>query len=152
MIKLIQRIKFFTSTKTRNATQNIAIIRFPKRIKARTNENWSNAAIIIPPTCPTSFEASRLIEIKYIVLLKIILSGATKLSKITLSIPITIGTIPIINDASSIKHECTYEPFSAEPCLTEMPSNKDFKGEFIESDMNCFKPLYPFYKDISCII
>ena len=99
----------------------------------------------------------RIIDVSYTVVYSFDTSGIA-IGK-DLKIPIIVGTIPlrgVDNKQSSAAAEmslinstpsyetCMFEP-NSDP--NEMPTDYETKGEFVETDSNTFKPIYPYYKD-----
>ncbi|CAF0904985.1 unnamed protein product [Brachionus calyciflorus] len=151
-VNLIQVMRFHATRKTRTCVRNVAQIKFPKHVDERTVETWQNSVLVIPPVCSSSNGTCRIIEVGYKVVFNFDASGIA-VSK-DLDIPIVIGTIPLSLQPSMPAPNI---PFTYEGCIFG-PNPVDFgneisggnnKGETIESDLNTYKPFYPFYKDFS---
>jgi hypothetical protein len=168
VIKLEQRIKFsivpFSSTASNKI---VASVPFPKRVSARSSETWSNLSFVIPAVCPSSNVFCRNIQIEYALILSFsfdILFSTSKDRELT--IPITIGTVPICQVQSSevlpsaplpvIFHSdyASYDDSDAPPSYSDVagnftteatPNSNKENEEILQSDLNTFKPLYPCY-------
>ncbi|RNA22081.1 Arrestin domain-containing 3, partial [Brachionus plicatilis] len=148
----IQVMRFHARGKSKTSFRNVAVIEYPNRIRERSFENWYNSFLPIPSVCPSSNGTCRIIEISYKIVFNFDASGLSK-SK-DMEIPIIIGTIPLSSDheTNAPNFPFTYEGcvFGANPVdLSNEIGINNSRGETIESDLNSFKPYYPFYKDFS---
>jgi hypothetical protein len=148
-VNLIQHLVFHATTKSKRCTRTVALIKYPKKINAKTTETWSDSVLTIPPVCSSSNGTCRIIEVIYSVVFNFDASGMAISTDV--SIPITIGTIPLQDSNNQTQHNLPYSfeasHFGAES--NQMPPEFEQKGEVFESDANSFKPYYPYYKDFS---
>lgn len=175
--KLVQEILFhaegFTSH-TRKEKREVVIIEYPTVIEPRSHEDWDNVKLRIPPVCastpkirpPTS--GRLIIEIEYALVFCFEPSGI-HFSK-DLSIPLCIGTVPLLELSSAQSYSSitspnsfnttpnyqppSYECSVFEPTITNNdddlpPEYDDIKGDIISSDARTFKPYYPYYGGLS---
>lgn len=97
--------------------------------------------IIIPPVRPSSDGLCKLIDIEYKFELKFSASGSR--SKV-LNIPITIGTVPLLNEP--LKQSFKYE--SNTFACDFRYHNTNTSSQIAESNNNIFKPVYPNYEGL----
>jgi hypothetical protein len=172
LVKLEQRVKFSVAPWNSSNSKNIiASVSFPKRISARTLETWPNLTLVIPPVCPSSNVPCKNIQIEYALILSFSFDSLFSISR-ELIIPITIGTVPIYQRQSYIAQPSApasiqFQSDYASNCETDAPpsysdvagnfttdananqvtsSNNKENDEVLESDLNIFKPSYPYYK------
>lgn len=149
-VNLVQTVIFHSTAKKRTCRRNVALVKFPGKIGARSEESWENVALIVPPVCSSSVsESCRIIKISYYLHLCID-AGGFSISK-ELSLPVLIGTIPLPDMAYHLSP--TYQESIFTPSSTKIMSDYDYdpKAEMFESDINTFKPHYPYYKDYSTL-
>lgn len=160
----MQKIKFNATTKTRLAQEIVASANVPKKVGAKTSDTWTRFSIAIPPVCSSSEGECSIIQIKYYIVFSFDAPGAPLSSE--LSIPITIGTIPLRsdNDASlSIEHHDSSSSLDFLPSYEEsvfglyrnqelnQDENATGNAEIVESDQNTFVPMYPIFKEFSTL-
>lgn len=69
-----------------------------------------------------------------------------------LSIPIIIGTVPLMESGKSVPKNIpvTYQESIFDPTTTqEIPNEYDIKGVIVQTDADMFRPYYPYYKNLS---
>ena len=64
-VKILQKIKFNATTKTRLAQEIVASANVPKKVGAKTSDTWTRFSIAIPPVCSSSEGECSIIQIKY---------------------------------------------------------------------------------------
>jgi hypothetical protein len=96
-VYLNQQIDVFTESKSNVYKKKLGYVPLPKGVIAALSvEKW-NSSYRIPAICPTLTDCSRILKISYFLNLFMQASGSL-FSENELSIPITIGTIPLIQD------------------------------------------------------
>ncbi len=150
-ISILQVIKFHAISKTKTHHRTMASIKYPKKIPKRSYESWSSF-IQIPPLIHSSNGLCSIIDVQYLAQLDFTPSG-TIFSK-QLFIPITIGTIPLIEAPSINLNDLP----SYEACIQDEPlkvTNLGFdqrtknEDEIFQSGADNFRPLYPYFSDFS---
>ena len=148
-VSLVQNIRFIATTKSKIVRRVVSNIMFPNMVKEKSFQDWNNIILPIPSICSTSNGVSKIIEVNYFVIFNFDTSGIA-VSK-DLTIPITIGTIPLRDDVNSVPS--TPLPYSFERCMfgpnTNLSQQEEIKGEYYENDSNTYIPLYPIYNDYS---
>lgn len=159
-IKLVQEIKLTGSsreiivktTKVKTCYRDVVNVNLLQIIAAKTNVTLNNNySIIVPPVSATSTNTCKIIEIRYYVVFTFGCRGSANKD---MSIPITIGTIPLSNPSEkkpSLDNSSNNLP-SYEECVygaIKPEIAESIKGEMFDSDASTFKPLYPYYKDFS---
>ena len=136
-VTLLQKIRYQVKASVKKCFRRAASLTLPKTVAPRTLEKWSSH-IIIPPLSASTNGKCRIVDVYY----SVVCEFATESSSGgKLIIPITIGTKPFIDAKSnatmaSMRYEmCHFEP-------TRFVEN--IKGEIVESDVNSFKPYYPY--------
>lgn len=152
-VKLVQDLKFHATTKSRTSQRNVAEVVYSNVIRPCSIESWNKGTLVIPPVCPSSNGACKIIEISYSV---VFVFGASNSIDSNLAIPIYIGTIPLRQLENTSNNTSSAYPSapSYQECMFGANPNQEFdsgfqKGELIESDLSTFKPFYPYYKDYS---
>ena len=139
-VKLIQHVIFHATSKSRrdsrlkilclsqkdfsinlihlNYLRNVVEMRYHSEIEPLSVVKWDKGSLIIPAVCPTSNGTCRIIEVSYSIVFTF---GASNSIDEHLSIPITIGTIPLrdieqLNITPSAPVEMPLPP-SYEACL-----------------------------------
>lgn len=149
-VDLIQQIRFHATTKSRTCTRHVASVVYPAKIPPRQQEHWDNIALVVPPVCSSSNGTCRIIEVNYAINLNFDAAGVALSQDLT--IPIVIGTIPLMNLGMPVPNNLplTYQASIFDPTPNqEMPPDYETKGEVVESDANSFRPHYPYFKDYS---
>lgn len=138
--------------------REVASTMYVGRISPNDHLKWENGKVIVPPLCPSSSNKScGNIEVNYFLRLGYI-TGNDRSRDDELSIPIVIGTIPLVNVANNdVKCQPSAPPqpetslFTFEPNLFREVSNfkeiSEIKDETLDSDYNSYRPLYPYFKD-----
>ncbi|RNA34510.1 arrestin domain-containing 3-like [Brachionus plicatilis] len=148
-IILIQRVAFHAKGKSKMVTSNVIKSVFSKTIEAKKFENWNDAALIIPPVCPSSNGSCRIIDVNY----EIALYFASELTLDSrVIIPIVIGTVPIMSegDMGLTNSEFSYLPSELKLDLNEpIEVEEDQKTDEADSNLKAFMPYYPYFKDFS---
>lgn len=138
-VTLVQKIKYHVKRDFKKCFRRVAMVAYPKTIAPKTDEKWSSH-LVIPPVCSSTNGKCRIIDVHYAVQCSFETDGFG--SKPTcLSIPLTIGTKSLMADAKSTTPGASrYEVCHFEPTKF----HEDIKGELVESDLNEFKPYYPY--------
>ena len=71
-----------------------------------------------------------------------------------LSIPIVVGTIPLIESDKSAPSLLSVVYKQSEfdtTTIQKLPKNYDITGEIIRTDLRTFRPYYPYLKNLSII-
>ena len=160
-VRLVQEITFHGQRFTyhiKKVKREVAMVRYTNTIAARTHEDWSQIKLLIPPVCSTTDSSQpHIIEIGYELVFNFDAAGA-HVSR-DLSIPIVIGTVPLVDssqdntvaivDPSSIQTH-SYMPSVFEPNDSDhLPLEyDDIIGDIIESNAKSFKPLYPYFDSL----
>lgn len=152
-VKLVQDLRFVGSSreliakmyKTRHEHRDVAKLIIDKEILGNTSEEiFSNQPLIVPSSCPTLKGVSKIIEVNYLLVFTFGVRGSIDKD---LAIPITIGTVPLINNdqeyASSYFPTPSYEQsvFGSE----KINEDEKSKGDVYESNETNYVPLYPNY-------
>lgn len=151
-VNLIQVTKFHSSSKIKTCYENVTKIHYPNVVSEKSFEEWSNSALLIPPVCSSSNGLCRIIEVSYQVVFNFDASGVA--SSKNLEIPITIGTIPLYSNDNvysgnaPLAYECSTFDSNPSDFSNELGIDTS-RGETYESDLNSYKPFYPYYKDFS---
>jgi len=168
-VTLRQNIKFHATTKTKTTYRDVSVSKYPNKISPRSIENWNNVTIQIPPIVSSSNGTCRIINVSYTIILNFDASGVA-ISK-DVPIPITIGTIPLYdsnpntnqilmiqannnnqsNNFNGVPPPPTYQEcmFDRDTSSSLKPDEHELKGEILQSDANIFKPIYPYYPNMS---
>lgn len=101
---------------TKKDTLNVASTKnLNDRVEAQSNGNWINGILVIPTLCPSTIEnalGSNIINISYMLEFEYSIEGPHLSKKI--SIPIVIGTVPLISrssiDLSALPLDLDYIP------------------------------------------
>jgi hypothetical protein len=155
---LVQETKVNAQRKQRKYKKSMAFMSLSKSVASLSEENWS-ASFRIPATCPTLTGLSRILKINYFFKLGVD-SSETESTKNELSIPITIGSIPL--QEQSVTHSSkksnssknqevmyTFETDNTENDDPLPPYEYEKSGEAMQSDLHRYIPYYLFYKDFS---
>lgn len=145
-VDLYQLIHFHATTKTYTERRSVAKIKYPNSIAAQAQAKWDNSVLLIPSVCSSSNGTCKIIVVEYQLVLKFSVSGA--MSK-ELKIPITIGTVPLSYEP--LNYPFTYEGDTLAPNTLFDNAKEEDKGEIVDTNNNVYKPVYPYYKDISLI-
>lgn len=145
LVDLYQIIYFHGTTKTYTDKRVVKSIKYPSNIKQHSQINWENSDLLIPPVCASGNGTCKLIVVEYQLVLKYIESSAESKE---LKIPLVIGTMPLSQEL--LNSPVTYENDSfIEIYAVALDTKDDDKGELIESNTSTYKPVYPYYKDLS---
>jgi hypothetical protein len=140
--KIMQDVNLHASAKSRTISRVVAQIFYPKIIEKNSCEEWSNTVLTIPSVCASLSNTCRIIDVYYYALLSVCPEGPSL--SFDLSIPITIGTIPLI-DGKMVKFTHSFEA-----CTFKTTPNKeldDKKDGEVTNYMNPhFSPHYHFYQ------
>jgi hypothetical protein len=129
-----------------------------KGVEAFTKQDW-NGSYRVPATAPTLADC-RILKISYFFHLVIDASGTVSHAN-DLSMPITVGTIPLQKVSVSgskqksvavelpNESEYTFEVDNTEYDDPLPPYTYETAGEAMQSDLDYYKPFYVFYKDFS---
>ncbi len=139
-LHFVQRIVFRTSCKSTLRPRYVQQLESPMQIGPRATTTW-NGEFPVPAVCATSNGTCRLIEVSYALLLSVKLKCAISEN---LTIPITIGTIPLQPAGGVAQPQPSYESCAFGP--TEIAGLDRVKGDVIENNQNSFVPQYPVYK------
>lgn len=123
--------------------QRVAMITLQTYIPAGTQTNCDYSVILIPPVCSTSDGLCKLIDVNYKLTLEFSVSSW---QREVLEIPITLGTIPLLNEP--LNQPFTYEPDAFAPDFLSLGANEVNQNQIVESNNNNFKPVYPYYKNL----
>ena len=156
-VSLLQQIRFHATTKSRTVCRTVASIQYPGEIEPKGFKEWNNSVLAIPPVCSSFNGTCRIIEVNYIVQFNFDVSGPS--ISTDLNIPIVIGTIPLGSNIRPVApispvgggEASAPPPYSYEACMfgpNPVPEEVG-KGEIVESDIDSYKPFYPYYKDFS---
>ncbi|KAK6179417.1 hypothetical protein SNE40_011782 [Patella caerulea] len=163
-IELKMTTTFFTKTKTRSVTQQI-MKRKRGRVATGESENWNSEPIVIPPLAPSLLIGCNIIDVRYILELRVEPVGPA----FDLSIPIEIfiGTVPLHSTiqrhlaitqgrqsyhhshgagAEQLYHPNTYLPppgFAKYPFYTSRVTEED--DEDRDKGDNYYTPAYVYY-------
>ncbi len=173
-VTLRQNIRFHATSKTKSTYRDVSVLRYPNKISQRSIEHWNNVTVQIPPIVSSSNGTCRIINVSYSIILNFDASGVA-ISK-DVPIPITIGTIPLYdsnpntnqilmnqnnnnnfnispanNNYNGVPPPPTYQEcmFDRDASSSLKPDENELKGEIIQSDANIFKPIYPYYPNMS---
>ena len=141
-VKLVQCIKLTSQKKTKQNFRCVSTVEMKKSVSKKSQETWSDL-ITVPAISSTSKGLSKIIHVTYKLNCYFDLQGPSLSNN--LSIPITIGTVPLK------RNEVREFPFTYEECafgIIQMPVEKQQKAEIVETDAENFRPFYPFYLNI----
>ena len=146
----MQCIVFNSPKKSRTEYRFVDSIKYEHFISKKSNEEWNNAAIIIPAVCSSSNGTCDIIQLKYCLVLNFDLKNFS--SSTDLEIPVVIGTIPMRSENPAIQNNFSYESdtFGNNPVAISWRDDDDGKErDVVESDVSSYKPFYPFYRNIT---
>ena len=139
-VSLIQKVIFYAKADTKKSYRCVATTIYPRNIAPKSNEKWSSH-LIIPPVSSSTNGKCRIIDVYYVMLCSFETNGLGS-KQTTLIIPITIGTKPFLDPTKAnvaMRYElCHFDPIKFV---------EDIKGGLIESDINTFRPYYPYRLD-----
>jgi hypothetical protein len=159
-VNLIQHLKFRVKSvmdHTKRDNRNVVSVEYVNgRVEARSNGNWADGFLVIPAVCPSTIEnalGSSIIKISYMLEFAYDIDGPYFGKKV--SMPITIGTVPLMTQSrlemSPLDDipQFSYKASIFDSKNNDLPPSYDeiFKGEIIESDLEEFKPHYPYYNN-----
>ena len=141
-VKLVETSKFTAGNVNKTSSRVLAEVKRHKT-EIQTNQekiNWDDGFLIIPAVCTNSNVKCKLITYSYSIVLCFGKSSPSLDSE--LAIPITIGTIPLLESGQSnmipVYEACVFGTNSA----TELIEKKNVD----ETDLIGFRPMYPVYK------
>lgn len=111
-VSLYKNMKFKTQTQTQKETKEICTINLDRIVQPRSTEKWYKQKLVIPSSCKPMSAKSKIIEIKYELLLKFGSGGFT--TAMYCPIPMVIGAVPFDVIAQEIS-DCSAEIGSDEP-------------------------------------
>lgn len=99
--KITVRMSYIAYCKPRIITHSIfnkiAKVKFSRKIEPKNQDRWDNVSLAVPPICPSN-GLCRIFELNYFLKLNYYPEGFYISSYSGLFIPITIGTIPLMNE------------------------------------------------------
>lgn len=145
-VTLVQKIKYHVKRDAKKCFRRVAMLACPKSIGPKTTEKWSSH-LIVPPICSSTNGKCRIIDVHYAIQCSFETDGFG--SKLTLlSIPLTIGTKPFVDTKKAGTPINTAPGMRYEVCHLEPTIfREDIKGYIVESDLNEFKPYYPYKQE-----
>ncbi len=157
-VKVVQKVQIKADGKMRSYRHSLGFMALHKKVLRQQNELW-NTAYHIPPVCPTMLGQSRLLQIEYFFILFIDFDSSFSFAK-EMSIPITIGTVPLHEENFLVRGDKatstdltgpgipdeTFEPVKNEHYKPPTYSNSD-KGKALQTDLDTYKPKYPYFKE-----
>ncbi|CAF0905004.1 unnamed protein product [Brachionus calyciflorus] len=139
-IYLNQKIAFHARCKSKSVYRTVAFLKCPKSIEKKSIEKWEDR-FLIPSICSSSNGTCHIIQVAYDISFEFGSSGLS-LNK-NLRIPLVIGTIPLrSNENQSINYPFSFQASHFE---SEANTNMELKGEIVKSDVETYKPFYPYY-------
>ena len=155
-LKLVQEAIFTGYKKTlisqpylneNRCCRDVVSQKIEKVVSSKSNQQvLQDQMIVIPPICASSIGMSKIIEINYFLVFSF---GAFGSDDQIMSIPLKIGTIPLMNSQSeniARNYLPTYEQSLLENAQTTEPI-EPINGEIYDTDEKTFKPIYPYFKD-----
>jgi hypothetical protein len=157
-VTLYQKIEFH-AYKTKSIFRKIAKMEFNDKIEPKSQGRWDNECLLVPSTCSSSNGLCHIIDVSYFIQFHYYTNGLVCAFYNGIKIPITIGTIPLMNEEmqsdSSSYPQYSYEPDSiidgqgSDNNMDLPPAYDALVGEMVESNANTFKPQYPYYKNLN---
>jgi hypothetical protein len=148
VIGLIQEIYFRADGHVKGYSNSFANMTLPIVIKPSSNYE-SAVPIAIPPICSSMLPGGmcKLIEIQYFARIEIKTTGISTTKY--LRIPIVIGNLPFQSS-----QDLPFRPYTFETCTISKEAASDGiksgeKGELLGSNLNTYKPVYPFYENLN---
>lgn len=156
-VKLVEQIFFRAEggvDLTKQVDREVASIRYMHHIRPRTQTDWDDIRLKIPPVCASTNHKGHIIEVAYALMLHFEASGIH--SSKNLFIPIVIGTEPfVVKQAPTAVSDEKNEP-KKRPKLTYKHSlfgasdrlpyeHHQVRGDVIDSDAKTFRPRYPYF-------
>lgn len=155
-VDLVQQIVFKTKDQSRKSSRQVTTVKYTEKIKGYAEGNWKNS-LLVPPVCSSSSnDLCKIIDISYEVKFRFKIDGTWMIMAIPreISIPIVIGTIPLIESdkldpriLSVVYQQSGFDPTTEQ----KFPKNYDINGEIIQTDLRTFRPYYPYLKNLSII-
>jgi hypothetical protein len=99
-VTLYKHMKFHASGQTKTDKLEIASVRLQTQVEPRSKEKWHNQILNIPRDCKASSQYSKIIEVKYELVLYFAAAGFT--TGTDCSIPIVVGTEPFTGETSEV--------------------------------------------------
>ena len=159
-VTLMEKTIFYSTRKARTKLRKVIEEIYTKKIKENSIEMWSQR-ITIPTIISSSNSLCKIIEINYLLILRFNTSGVTTSKEI--SIPITIGTIPLYDENENLDQSVyTSQPQRQQPKFQQsifQINNSNNSNTIFFSLINInnllfflfldeFKPYYAFYDNI----
>ncbi len=143
-VRLVQNLKFKAKTKTKNCSRIVKHVNYSSIVKAHSVLTWDTSHLIIPPICPNSNEICKIVKIKYSLVLTI---GTIDSKNFDLSIPITIGSVPL-RESFQVENlnQFSEDLPSYETCMFGTSFNSE-TSVGLNSEVPEFTPSYPVYKN-----
>lgn len=153
-VSLVQQIFFHGrrfASQIKQIERDVVISKFPRSSVPRSYLQWDDIRLLVPPICPsTSPTESRAIEIFYALVLRYQTVGMKICKEVT--IPIVIGTKPILGSSPSSHSLVAASIFLYQPSIFEAPYSELLPNEYddnikddVESNANSYRPFYPYY-------
>lgn len=148
-ISLVHLATFYDKTSASKRVKRFVILREEFReceVEPDTKQTFANLKLKIPPTCPSLMDSCNLITNEY--RLEANVNATFSFKPKFLSIPITIGTVPIASFSPSLlsPSQCTYMKSSFEYDSEYVDIKDDFDGKLKTDNLvSKHDPLYPIY-------
>lgn len=142
---LVQTALFHAIGQSTTEKKYLATTRFTGEIKGKSTGNWDDGFILIPSVCPSTNDPTSAININYEIMFFFNTSAILSIGIYT-TIPISIGTTPILSENNM--HLAT-KTFSFVTSETTIDENQNEADNVDKKDTDNFKPLYPYFKNFS---
>lgn len=122
-VSLYQNIKFRANGQNKNEKKEICSVKLDRVVEPRTTEKWHKLKLEIPRNCKPTNSISKIIEMKYELLLKFGSGGFS--TPMYCAIPMVIGTVPfdeITQGTFAGFASNTDEPPTYEEALRQVPT------------------------------
>ena len=149
-VSIIQNTQFHANSpykKTKTELRTIATLYYPETIEPQSIVNWNNVSFEIPPIIASSNGTCKSIEVSYYLMFHVD-EGAFSFA-LRLEIPIVIGTMPIMNNNATETEPVYQTSMLDQNVVTKAISDFESNGEMYGH--NDYKPIYPYYKNITKI-
>jgi hypothetical protein len=153
-VTLWQHLILHAQNHRKRDSRKVASVSYAGKISERSAKIWDSGFIAVPPVSPSSNGICKLIETSYLILLEFSVSGPS--TGTNCSIPCVIGTIPLTSDNGDSSQSMASGQFSYEPSAFAALSTYPYlgyppaaKGDMVQSDAATYKPMYPYYKNLS---
>lgn len=131
--------------KKRNTTEVGQVLMPRPEVPENTSDKWQGILVVPAVVSSIPHGMCKVIEIDYI--LSLAFNTGTLGMTYAVDIPITIGYIPLRNDANASSVTAyVFQPSTFNP---ESKLDDEETGDSLQSNQKTFQPVYPFYQGLN---